>query len=293
MTQQENKDLDHFLGDLRRALKAQERYFLNVLFKLQFPDLEGGLDPGFSMEATSGFQEWLADTYQDTVDDSPFYRRLLVQQEQICQMAEDLLQKVRQQTMDSADFATFLRAVQRFNELGDQLRTQITSSLIELDELTGLYKRNVMNRDLADELESSRRSGRHFAVAMLDLDHFKKVNDTQGHAFGDLILQQLAERMEAWVRPYDRIYRYGGEEFLILFQDTPQAMAVKILERLRKAVADQPMGDTSIQIEVTISAGVAGSEQQPSVEALIETADQALYSAKEKGRNRVEVGAVG
>ncbi|WP_177203421.1 GGDEF domain-containing protein [Marinospirillum celere] len=285
--------MDHFLGDLRRALKAQERYFLNVIFKLQFPDLEGGLDPGFSIEASSGFQEWLSDVYLEEVDSSPFYRRLLVQQEQIRKMTEELLIKASEQQLDSADFATFLRAVQRFNELGDQLRVQITSSLIELDELTGLYNRNVMERDIEDELESSRRSGRSFSVAMLDLDHFKAVNDTHGHAFGDKILQQLADNMEASVRPYDRIYRYGGEEFLVLLQDTPLKAAVGVLERLRKTIASKPMGDDELMIDVTVSVGVMGSEELNSVEALIEAADEALYSAKEKGRNRVEVGPVG
>ncbi|MDR9468347.1 GGDEF domain-containing protein [Marinospirillum sp.] len=289
MNQQEPKDLDHFLGDLRRALKAQERYLLNVLFQLQFPELEGGLEPGFDRGDADSFAQWLSDKYVDQISESVFFRRLLIQQEQLTQQATQQLDKAQAGELDSAGYATFLRAVQRFNELADQLRTDVTSSLIELDELTGLFNRNVMDRDLTEELEHSRRSERSFAVAMLDIDHFKKVNDTQGHAFGDQVLVQLAEAMEDSLRPYDRVYRYGGEEFLILLQDTRIRSAEKVLERLRQAIASREMGTEDLKIEVTVSMGVADSSQFESVQDLVETADKALYKAKENGRNRVEV----
>ncbi|WP_404418080.1 diguanylate cyclase [Marinospirillum sp.] len=289
MNQQEPKDLDHFLGDLRRALKAQERYLLNVLFQLQFPELEGGLEPGFDRGDADSFAQWLSDKYVDQINESVFFRRLLIQQEQLTLLATQQLDKAQAGELDSAGYATFLRAVQRFNELADQLRTDVTSSLIELDELTGLFNRNVMDRDLTEELEHSQRSERSFAVAMLDIDHFKKVNDTHGHAFGDQILVQLAEAMEESLRPYDRVYRYGGEEFLILLQDTRIKSAEKVLERLRETIGSHKMGNDDLKIEVTVSMGVADSSQFESVQDLVETADKALYKAKENGRNRVEV----
>jgi diguanylate cyclase (GGDEF)-like protein len=289
MNQQEPKDLDHFLGDLRRALKAQERYLLNVLFQLQFPELGGGLEPGFDRQDADSIAQWMSDKYVDQVSESVFFRRLLIQQEQLTLLASEQLDKAQADELDSAGYATFLRAVQRFNELADQLRTDVTSSLIELDELTGLFNRNVMDRDLTEELEYSRRSGRSFAVAMLDIDHFKKVNDTHGHSFGDQILAQLAEAMEESLRPYDRVYRYGGEEFLILLQDTRIQSAEQVLERLRKAIAAHKMGNEDLKIQITVSMGVATSSQFESVQDLVETADKALYKAKENGRNRVEV----
>jgi len=289
MNSQEPKDLDHFLGDLRRALKAQERYLLNVVFQLQFPELEGGLDPSFDRDDADSFAQWLSDKYVDQVKDSVFFRRLLIQQEQLTLQATQQLDKADKGKLDSAGFATFLRAVQRFNELADQLRTDITSSLIELDELTGLFNRNVMDRDLAEELEHSRRSGRSFAVAMLDIDYFKEVNDTHGHGFGDKVLVQLAAILEESLRPYDRVYRYGGEEFLILLQDTRLEAAEKILTRLGQAVAGQNLGSASLSIQITVSIGVTDSSQFETVQDLVETADKALYKAKENGRNRVEI----
>ncbi|WP_114416204.1 diguanylate cyclase [Marinospirillum perlucidum] len=287
MPKQEPKDLDHFLGDLRRALKAQERYLLNVFFLLQFPEAEGGLDPGFDPQSATGFVHWLADHYTEEVRDNVFFRRLLLQQEELGRQANQLLQAARDQTLQAADYANFLRAIQRFNELGDQLRTEVTSSLIELDELTGLLNRNVMERDLGEELEHVRRSGRDFSVAMLDLDHFKAVNDNHGHTFGDCILLQLATTLEASLRPYDRIYRYGGEEFLVLLQDTPLDEAMPVLERLRAEVAATPMGDKTQKINISISLGVAAASSFSQVQDLVEAADQALYAAKESGRNRV------
>lgn len=285
----EPKQLDQFLGDLRRVLKAQERYLLDVVFQLQFPELETGLEPGFNRDDANSYAQWLAAKYEEPLSDTAFFRRLLIHQEQLVLQAEQELAKARAGKLESAGFATFLRAVQRFNELADQLRADVATSLIELDELTGLFNRNVMDRDLDEELQHSLRSQRSFTVAMLDLDYFKQINDDYGHAFGDQVLIQLAEVLDAALRPYDRVYRYGGEEFLILLQDTQPQVAKKVLERLREAVAKHAFRHNQVAIQVTVSIGLTGSAEVDSVQELVETADQALYKAKENGRNRVEL----
>lgn len=289
MNDQSNKDLDSFLGDLRRSLRAQEDYLLNCLFKLQFPEVEGGLDPSFDPQAATGLLAWLEKTYMAALDEPVFFRRLLVHQQGLVEQVDALQEKAKAKQLDSASYAHFLRSIQRFNELADQLRNQVTSSLIELDELTGLLNRKVMERDLEEEWAHVGRTRQSFSVAMLDLDHFKKVNDNLGHAFGDLILQQLAAVIEDQIRPYDRVYRYGGEEFLVLLQDTPAKAAQLAMERLRQVVENHEFGNAEQQLAVTLSIGVASSDQMAALEELIKAADTALYSAKDRGRNQVVV----
>ncbi|HYK88389.1 MAG TPA: GGDEF domain-containing protein, partial [Acidobacteriota bacterium] len=127
-------------------------------------------------------------------------------------------------------------------------------------------------------------------VAMADVDHFKNINDTYGHAVGDVVLSELAQRMLRSVRPYDAVGRYGGEEFLIVFEGCGSAEAVRLAERLRKCVSEEQIQSGEASLSVTISLGVAVSapEGEPDHEPIIRRADAALYLAKKNGRNRAE-----
>jgi diguanylate cyclase (GGDEF)-like protein len=125
---------------------------------------------------------------------------------------------------------------------------------------------------------------------MADLDHFKHVNDTYGHLAGDAILREAAARMQAAVRSYDLVGRYGGEEFLIVLPGTSGSNAMQLAERLRVTLAQEPVGHEFFRISITASFGVAATGEGPGegCQNLIRLADEALYRAKEKGRNRVE-----
>lgn len=150
------------------------------------------------------------------------------------------------------------------------------------DPLTGLANRRLMDIQMKKSIESSKRYGEEFAVIMLDIDHFKRYNDTYGHPAGDGLLVQIADILVKEVRKADFIFRYGGEEFLVMLPRAGWEMARDTAERLRAAV--------SSGAGVTISLGVAAlSCALQEQNALIAAADKALYAAKEKGRNRVEV----
>ena len=125
---------------------------------------------------------------------------------------------------------------------------------------------------------------------MIDLDHFKEINDRHGHAAGDVVLSLTAQCLQARVRPYDRVYRYGGEEFLVSMPQVTVDAAVDAAERLRAAVAAQQIHAAAggAALQVTASFGVAALEAAAPVEASIDRADKALYQAKSAGRNRVE-----
>lgn len=157
------------------------------------------------------------------------------------------------------------------------------------DSLTGLSNRRELSRRLPRELARVRRSGKTISAVMIDIDHFKRVNDTYGHPAGDAVLQQIAKLLLAHVRDIDTAARYGGEEFLLLLPETDHIGAKLVAERVRRtveqAVLELPDGRT---IGVTISCGIACyPECAEGAEEMISKADQALYTAKLDGRNRV------
>jgi diguanylate cyclase (GGDEF)-like protein len=125
---------------------------------------------------------------------------------------------------------------------------------------------------------------------MLDLDHFKQINDNYGHPLGDQVLQQFAKRCQSSVREVDLIGRYGGEELVILLPETDSETAILVAERLRASVEETPMKVSGQEFNVTVSIGVSRKDENTlELETLIARADQAMYIAKHKGRNRVAI----
>jgi two-component system cell cycle response regulator len=166
--------------------------------------------------------------------------------------------------------------------------------LVLQDELTKVYNRRYLQMSLTKEISQAKRREDSFSLALIDLDFFKKVNDNYGHLVGDELLQCLIDKLSINLRMADVIFRYGGDEFVILMPETAPAKAYKILERLRCVIATQPLElcKSQLTIPMTLSVGVAGFPQDGmSVEALLKAADQALYQAKKAGRNQVQYSA--
>ncbi len=157
------------------------------------------------------------------------------------------------------------------------------------DALTGLLNRGAIVDQLRREFDRTCRNNEPVAVVMIDLDHFKKVNDTYGHPAGDEVLIELAKRMSDQMRSYEYVGRYGGEEFLAVLAGCDLAGAIQQAERLRHAVADEPFKLPGTLLPITASLGVASSCElrHPSEELLLQLADTALYRAKDSGRNCV------
>ncbi|MBA4137947.1 MAG: hypothetical protein C0518_11570 [Opitutus sp.] len=158
------------------------------------------------------------------------------------------------------------------------------------DALTGLLNRREFHRILEDECLRSIRFGHSFALAMVDIDHFKKFNDTHGHQVGDEVLKHVASLLAGQVRSVDRVARYGGEEFAILMVETDRRVAIEGMERIYALLAETPciVPASNLTLPVTLSAGVAELPRDASDGAeLIATADAALYAAKKAGRNRI------
>lgn len=167
------------------------------------------------------------------------------------------------------------------------------------DVLTGWHNRRYLQVRLKEELARACRDGSNLVCLMLDIDHFKQVNDTWGHAAGDAVLQELAQRVEAQVRASDVAARYGGEEFVVLLPNTDDEAGARLAERIRAAVSAKPVklpGGGSVRITASIGiAGIAPDKDETDLktigDSLIARADVALYSAKTAGRNKVVAGA--
>ena len=163
----------------------------------------------------------------------------------------------------------------------EQLRLQATH-----DALTGLINRRCVIQALNDELARAERTGSAVGVLMLDLDHFKQVNDVHGHQAGDAVLAEVAGRMVSVLRTYDKVGRYGGEEFLIVLPDCSEDLLGCIAERVRARVAAKPVVTVDAEIPITVSVGGAvNGAEAGSAAGIIRVADSALYRAKHQGRN--------
>ena len=164
-------------------------------------------------------------------------------------------------------------------------KNQLLEELANTDPLTKLFNRNKIDQVLDSELLRANRYAHSFAVIMIDVDHFKKVNDDHGHQVGDRILQEFADVISSNVREVDTVGRWGGEEFIVICSETDLSGALTLAENLRIAVASHAF---SIAESKTASFGVAEYNKKENITALVNRADTCLYKAKELGRNRVE-----
>jgi two-component system cell cycle response regulator len=194
--------------------------------------------------------------------------------------------------VDKNELIARVRTQLRKKRYADKLRhnVQLSLEMAITDQLTGLHNRRYMARHLDSLIEESHKSGKPIAFLIMDIDHFKAVNDSHGHDSGDEVLREFAGRISANVRGIDLACRYGGEEFVVVMPDTDMELALTVAERLRKSVEETAFAISREPhaLHITISIGIAGSEAgSDSADALLHRADQALYRAKREGRNRV------
>ena len=193
--------------------------------------------------------------------------------------------------IDANELVARARAQVRRKRYADALRSNVQTAmeLAVIDPLTGLNNRRYLETHLGGLLEQAERHSRPVSIMILDIDFFKRVNDTYGHDAGDEVLKNFALRVKRRVRGADLMCRLGGEEFVVVMPDTKLAVAQSVGERVRAAVAALPfpIDNGERAIPVTVSIGVANSPGDESIDALLRRADQALYLSKNAGRNRV------
>jgi two-component system, cell cycle response regulator len=204
--------------------------------------------------------------------------------------ADDYLTK----PFDAQELRARLHVGQRILQLQDGLMVAGAELLFRAthDSLTGIANRDVVLDALRREHSRQAREGGSFCIVLLDVDHFKSVNDTYGHLCGDAVLQEVVRRVNATVRAHDTVGRYGGEEFLIVAPSSGAEGVLRLSERIRLAIEAKPIATEAGEISVTVSLGLAVSSETAPLDSktMLSTADEALYRAKAEGRNRSEMG---
>jgi diguanylate cyclase (GGDEF)-like protein len=282
-------DLERLMADLSLWLKE---WHLQLLGRSHW-ESDSGASPGAGADQRPVPFPDLANLFQDTANavfrDNPLFRQLTEKVPEMRQMADRIAEQTRVRgTIPAKDYGEFMNAIVAFHALVRQLQGETWNRLANIDPLTGIGNRPAMLRKLAIECERQARNRHPCCVAMLDLDFFKRINDTHGHSAGDVVLRSVASLLASSIRPYDEVFRYGGEEFVLCLPNADCRSAWAIVERLRLRIAAWSIPiKPNILVRMTVSVGVAPLSVQGGVEAALEAADRALYTAKRNGRNTI------
>ena len=237
------------------------------------------------------FSHWFSNEINPHLKEHPDFNKVVELFEAMHEEARQLQQNVNngiditpeqyQHFLDCSDmFVRHLRA----------LHADARSLLSDTDPLTGVATRQAMYARLEQEQQRSKRSGQPSSIVMADVDRFKKVNDTYGHIAGDKVLQAFAHYLLDHLRPYDQVYRYGGEEFILLLPYATPEQAKRVIERVRRGLMNQRtrIGNGNV-VQITASFGITQLIYDVSTKTAIEYADRAMYESKRAGRNRVRI----
>ncbi len=282
-----------------RSVREAERSIKEVIYKQSH--LKAGLaEAKATMKSLlSIFVERLAEVTGHTVDYGAKIERYaarIASTENIGSLktlVEDLMTDTRGMQVDMLRSRDDLVSARGQAQTAERRVAQLESELAKVseqireDHLTGTLNRRGMNEAMQRELSRATRTGRPMCVSMLDLDNFKKLNDTHGHSAGDAALVHLAKVIRRTVRPTDVIARYGGEEFVIILPDTDLETAAAVTVRLQRELTKRFFLHENERLLVTFSAGVAQRQPDETEESLIQRADQAMYQAKVQGKNQV------
>jgi diguanylate cyclase (GGDEF)-like protein len=235
------------------------------------------------------FGQWYYQNDANLLGEHPEYAALETLHRHMHDSAREIAHVAqRGELVPTALYDQFVDRQQLFSEALRNLRDSVQEFLYSFDALTGLMTRAPFMELLAGEAERARRSGEPVSVALLDIDHFKRVNDQHGHLVGDRVLRAVGQFLFHNLRRYDLLCRFGGEEFLACLPRTDVGEAIGIMDRLREELAAQDVGTEEIgELRVTISVGVAVLDPEDALAQSINRADEALYAAKGAGRNRV------
>jgi diguanylate cyclase len=269
-TIQERAEMSHMLSDMGEALAAA----------------------GTQSDSVVGSIDKIARTFVAM----PMPQELAAARRQVLGELKGMHQKTRQ-------LRTGLEAAEKRSKELEDIVTKTTKALHDArqqaatDPLTGLANRGAFDRALTEGMQSARRMRRPFTLVVIDIDHFKSVNDTYGHPVGDVVIKAVADRMRQELRDQDTVARYGGEEFALLLEGAPEGIAFSVADRIRERVASNPVPippeesatGEAFEVQITLSAGLSVFKETDSPEAFLKRADQALYKAKRGGRNQVQV----
>lgn len=235
------------------------------------------------------FGQWYYGEAADELRTHPVFRALEVEHERVHRLTAQLLRASDSELAISPNaYDAFASALASFREKLSALKSDIQNALYGHDPLTGAESRISMVTALHDALELAKRRVGPYCVAVMDLDQFKAVNDTYGHHVGDQVLVSTVRQVAEHMRPYDKVFRYGGDEFLVAMPTTDLGAAQAVIERIRSGLASVTVAiGRGEPISVTASFGLTVLDPSVGAAESVDRADNAMYAAKTAGRNRV------
>lgn len=232
------------------------------------------------------FGQWYYNRAAFRLQQLPGFVAIAMEHERMHTQAADLLRTAaRGGGIAPVVYDTFENVLDRMRLQVNTLRREFASQIFNRDPLTGVSSRLGLLTSLRESHEMVRRGTQNCAIAMMDIDHFKAINDKYGHPAGDAVLSASAGYVMNHLRPYDKVFRYGGEEFVICMPGLSREQAFGLAERLRQGIAENAVVHDGHEIRITVSFGIAALDADTSVEECLEQADRALYQAKSAGRN--------
>jgi len=290
MHKMDKRDLQATLQQLDQALYNHEQWSKDLTRSLICRLPHDNRDMAQDAHRQCRFGQWYYGTPPDELQSHPAFVAIEGEHRRLHEFGGRLLLAAASETPGSPqDYDHFTNAVDRLRLEIYSLKRELEELLNNRDALTGAETRLSMLTRLRELRELVKRDVQKCSIAMMDLDHFKAINDTYGHPAGDQVLIAWVSYVKQHLRPYDRVYRYGGEEFLLSFPSIDVQTATSIVERIRNGLPPIEVGDGDGEtqtIQVTASFGITTLDPSVSVEESIQRADVALYAAKKAGRDR-------
>lgn len=283
--------LQSTLKELDQAMYNHEQWYKELIRSIvcQLPHDQRELNNDAYRKCRFG--QWYYNVVTEELHNHPGYLSIETEHTLMHKLAAKLIiTSSNHEPISSMDYDNFSNALDRLRLNINSLKREIEETLYNRDPLTGVRNRVTMLSDLWRMHELVKRQVQDVTVVLMDLDHFKVINDTYGHPVGDKVLSKVAQFVMQHIRPYDQVYRYGGEEFLICMADTNTHTAKIIIDRLREELAIfTAVSLNDLNISISSSFGLSALEVDATVDEAIEKADKALYASKNAGRNMVSV----
>lgn len=285
-----HKELDSILVQINQAVDSHDQWYHQLMRTLICRLPPDQRDLARDSYRLCRFGQWYYQYSDPALRSHPTFAAIEREHKLLHEQASSLLQvsMVELKAIDVGSFGQFANTLERMRLQLFSLQHEIEGDLNNIDPLTGTYNRFSMLAILREQQELVAR-GSSCSVAMLDIDFFKQVNDKYGHRTGDHVLAHIAATLLKGLRPYDKLFRYGGEEFVISLPNTPLATAMLVAERMRQNVETTPIDINGLPVKVTVSIGLAAIDANARVEVSIGQADSAMYAAKQNGRNQVKL----
>jgi diguanylate cyclase len=277
------------LRELDRALSFHLQWLKGIHRTVICREPPHAEDVAHDAHCRCNFGRWYYDLGNDFLAKEPGLTELEAPHRSMHDAARIMLAKHSESDSVAPEiYESFMNLATDFKQRMRVYQFQLVQRVCSVDQLTGVWNRNSMTMQLAAEAERARRNHESCTLCLLDLDHFKAINDGYGHIAGDSVLQAVARFIKGHLRAYDSLFRYGGEEFLLCLPNTGIETAEPLINRLREHLADYPIElPNHGQVHITASFGVAALAPNEEITLAIERADHALLCAKTKGRNRV------